>query len=56
MKAKKTRNPRPWWMINGAPEPLGDVGFDRYFHEWIRAQGSEEPAGEGDEPSRESRS
>ena len=41
MDQKKRKTPRPWWMINGAPEPLGDVFMDRYFHEWIRMKGEE---------------
>ena len=41
MDEKKKRIPRPWWMINGAPEPLGDVFADRSFPEWIRLRGGE---------------
>jgi len=44
----KTNDGRPWWMINGAPEPLGDIGIDRIFGEWIRLTG---PVEEGKESS-----
>lgn len=51
MNDKHNSNERPWWMVEGAPEPLGDVNQDRLFNEWIRLSGFEpEP---GDEPGEE---
>lgn len=32
---------RPWWMINGAREPMGDIHHDRLWPEWKRDLGDE---------------
>jgi hypothetical protein len=45
----KTNLGRPWWMINGAPEPVGNLWTDRLFGEWIRLQGPEEDVDEESE-------
>jgi hypothetical protein len=38
----RTNLGRPWWMINGATEPVGNIWTDRLFMEWIRLNGPEE--------------
>jgi len=41
METKDQKQQRPWWMVNGVTEPLGDVGQDRLFLERIVLRGEE---------------